>query len=52
MSRHHVEAFLDDDGWGWQCFEPECRQEQMGFEDLVSAESDGDLHAAGVGRAE
>lgn len=42
---HHVEAFLDDEGlWGWQCFDPECREEATGFEDLDSAESDADLH--------
>jgi hypothetical protein len=43
---HHVEVWFDDYGtWGWQCFEPECREEATGFDDIDSAESDADLHA-------
>lgn len=48
MADHHVEVFFDDDGWGWQCFEPTCGQEQMGFEGFNSAESDADLHSKAV----
>jgi hypothetical protein len=42
---HHVETFFDDDGkWGWQCFDPECRQEATGFTDIDSAQIAGDGH--------
>lgn len=37
---HHTEAFLDDDGkWGWQCFEPSCKFEEIGLADCYTAES-------------
>lgn len=42
---HHTEAFTDDDGlWGWQCFNPECHEEECGYERLADAEAAADEH--------
>lgn len=43
---HHVEVFREDDGtWGYQCFEPQCGEEAVGFEDFDSADAAGEEHS-------
>ena len=56
MNPHHVEVFRNDDmadtrgEWGWECFEPTCREEATGFEDFDAAESSADEHVRTAGQ--